>query len=218
MFDFRRNLCRSWRFLPAIPFLLFATGTMFAPLFAQKSTIEGELQFSGATKVEKSSGVWVDGQYVGYLNELKGAKKVTLIPGEHEIVVRQAGYEDFTRKITVEPGETLALRVKMRKALDNTWPTTTAELKVDIKPSRAAVFVDNRFLGHAGELGGSFHSMLLSPGPHRIKVELPGYKTFETEVSLVAGQKSSVSTELQRGSITEAGSLIHEPNPATHEN
>jgi hypothetical protein len=54
--------------------------------------ILGEIQLEGATKVEKTSGVWVDGQYLGYLRELKGSKKILLLPGEHEISVRQNGY------------------------------------------------------------------------------------------------------------------------------
>src|SRR5437870_2233846 len=45
----------------------------------------GELQLEGATKVEKTSGVWIDGQYLGYLDELKGTKKILLLPGEHKI-------------------------------------------------------------------------------------------------------------------------------------
>ena len=52
------------------------------------NAVLGEIQLEGATKVEKTSGVWVDGQYVGYLKELKGSKKVLLLPGEHEIAVR----------------------------------------------------------------------------------------------------------------------------------
>jgi hypothetical protein len=39
--------------------------------------------------------VWVDGQYVGYLNELKGSNKLLLLPGKHIITVRQNGYHDF---------------------------------------------------------------------------------------------------------------------------
>jgi hypothetical protein len=46
--------------------------------------------------------------------------------------------------------------------------------------------------------------MLISPGKHEIKVELPGYRTFETEVNLLAGQKSEVKTELAKGSIEQA--------------
>jgi len=52
--------------------------------------------------------------------------------------------------------------------------------------------------------------MLLSPGMHRIKVELPGYKTFESDVSLVGGQKSVVKTELAKGSSEQADTLINE--------
>jgi hypothetical protein len=192
----------------------FTVLSMAAPLLAQ-TTILGELTFKGASKVEKTSGVWIDGKYVGYLGELWGPKRILLLPGDHELAVRQAGYKDFTETLTVEPRELLLVPVKMQKETSDTWPSVTAELKVDVSPDRAAVFVDNRFLGHAGELGGAFHSMLLSPGTHKIKVELPGYQSFETDVTLVAGQKSVVKTNLAKGSIHKADALIDESsNPA----
>jgi len=65
---------------------------------AQSSKVLGEVKFEGATKVERDSGVWVDGGYVGYLKELKGDKKVLLLLGEHQIAVRQSGYDDFMQK------------------------------------------------------------------------------------------------------------------------
>jgi hypothetical protein len=182
-----------------------------------QTAILGELEFQAASKVEKTSGVWIDGQYVGYLGELKGKKKVLLLPGDHELSVRQAGYKDFTEKITVEPRVLRSVPVKMQKDTSEMWPTVTAQLKVDVQPDRAAVFVDDKFLGHAGELGGKFHSMLLSPGTHRIKVELPGYQTFETDVTLVAGQKSEVKTTLAAGSIHQADSLINQANNSSRE-
>ena len=55
------------------------------------SKVLGEVKLDGVSKVEKESGVWVDGNYVGYLKELKGDKKLLLLPGEHEIAVRQVG-------------------------------------------------------------------------------------------------------------------------------
>ena len=82
---------------------------------AQQNQVMGELQFSGTTKIERNSGVWVDGQYVGYLKELKGDKKVMLMPGDHEISVRQAGYQDFTKRIVVEPGQVQPFPVTMTK-------------------------------------------------------------------------------------------------------
>ena len=200
----------------------FIVGSLMASLFLAypvlaQSQVLGEVEFKGATKVEKTSGVWVDSQYVGYLKELKGSKKIILLPGEHEISVRQAGYNDFTKKVIVEPRLILTVSVRMEKATGVVWPTESAELKVDVHPDRAAVFVDDKFLGHAGELGGAFHSMLLSPGKHRIKVALPGYQTFETDVRLVTGQKSVVKTDLVEGSISQADSLIKEPAESEHE-
>jgi hypothetical protein len=189
---------------------LLALCFMSTPADAQNQ-IMGEVQFSSATKIEKTSGVWIDGQYVGYLKELKGAKKVMLLPGDHDISVRQSGYTDFAQKITVEPGQAQIVRVTMQKDQAVTWPTVTSTLKLDVQPKRAAVFLDDAFVGHAGEFGGAFHSMVMSPGKHRIKVELPGYQTFETEVNLLVGQKSEVKTELVKGSINQAGPLIKQP-------
>ena len=206
----------SWIGVAAVFISYFVLSPLVAPLKAQ-TAILGELEFQGASKVEKTSGVWVDGQYVGYLGELKGKKKVLLLPGDHELIVRQAGYKDFTEKVTVEPRVLRSIPVKMVKDRSETWPTVTAQLKVDVQPDRAAVFVDDKYLGHAGELGGKFHSMLLSPGTHRIKVELPGYQTFESDVTLVAGQKSEVKTTLAAGSIHQADSLINQANNSGQE-
>jgi len=192
-----------WRVVLASLVLFFAVSSVLA-----QNQIMGEINFTGATNVEKASGVWIDGQYVGYLKELKGQKKVVLLPGTHEISVRQAGYTDFTRQLTVEPGQKQLVRVTMQKAEGAIWPSTTATLKLDVKPKRAAVFVDDAFAGHAAEFGGVFDSMPLSPGKHRIKVALPGYQTFETEVNLLVDQKAEVKTELVKGSIEQAGPLI----------
>jgi hypothetical protein len=178
---------------------------------SQNNQVMGEVRFEGATKVERDSGVWVDGGYVGYLKELKGDKKVLLLPGEHQIAVRQSGYDDFLQKIVVEPGQTQIVRVVMHLMPLARNPDITATLKVTVQPGRAAVFLDEKYIGHASELGGAVHSLLISPGKHRIKVELPGYRSFETEVNLLAGQKSELKTELVKGSIQQASPAIKPP-------
>jgi hypothetical protein len=177
---------------------------------AQDSKLLGEVKFQGATKVERDSGVWVDGEYVGFLKELHGDKKLMLLPGDHEISVRQSGYDGFLQKIVVEPGQIQTVRVTIRLSPRAQITDVTATLKLSIEPGRAAVFVDDSYVGHASEFGG-LHSMLISPGKHRIKVGLPGYRTFETEVSLLAGQKSEVKTELVKGSIKQASPDIKHP-------
>lgn len=178
---------------------------------SQSNKVMGEVRFEGASKVERDSGVWIDGGYVGFLKELKGDKKVLLLPGEHQVEVRQAGYDTFTRKLVVEPGQVQIVRVAIHLLPGARVPDVTAMLKITVHPGRAAVFLDDKYVGHASELGGSVHALLISPGKHRIKIELPGYRTFETEVNLLQGQKSEVKTELVKGSIEQAGPDVKPP-------
>jgi PEGA domain len=171
----------------------------FAPnMSAQSNEVLGEVELVGATDVEKTSGVWVDGQYLGYLKELKGSKKILLLPGQHEIVVRQDGYQEFADKITVRPGEKQSVSVKMAKDPRFKMPSVFSEVKLSVTPDRAAVFVDDQFVGHVGEFGGVGKSLLVAPGHRKITISLPGYQTFSTEVDLAPNQKFQIKTDLIR--------------------
>ena len=177
--------------------LLFSVST----LPAQDSKIMGELHFDPATGIDRDAGIWIDGNYVGFVKELKSDrdKKVLLLPGKHTVTAREAGYNDWVSAVLVEPGQVHTLHIKMTPTPGAQEPPVTAQLKITVQPSRAAVFVDGEYVGHSGELGGALHSLLLAPGKHQIKVSLPGYRTFETEVTLIASQKSEVKTELLKG-------------------
>ncbi len=156
----------------------------------------GEIELEGASKVERDSGVWVDGQYLGYLKELHGSKKILLLPGTHDIAVRQDGYVDFRTTVTVQPGAKQLVMVKMEKDLRFQMPHTFAEIKLSVNPDRAAVFVDDLLVGHAGEFGGVAHSLLVAPGHRKISIRLPGYQAFNTEVDLAPNQKFDLKTNL----------------------
>lgn len=177
---------------------------------AQENEVLGEVEFDGQTNVEKTSGVWVDGQYVGYVKELKGSKKVLLLPGEHVISVRQNGYQDFVQTVVLQPGQTQIVRVTMDKAATGPMPADDelATIRIDVNPSRAAVFVDERFVGHVGEFGGVGKSMLVVPGAHRIRIALPGYETFESDINPRPRQKVEVKTDLVKSEIPVAEPLL----------
>ncbi|HKW66741.1 MAG TPA: PEGA domain-containing protein [Terriglobales bacterium] len=175
---------------------------------AADNQILAEVRFSGATSVERNAGVWVDGQYVGYLDELKGDKQILLLPGKHEFAVRQAGYKDFAEESVLEPGQVVMMKIRLMKDTSLPMPTQTAELKISVKPGRAAVFIDDRFIGHADEFSGLGHGLLVTPDKHRVRIALPGYQTFETEVTVRPNQKLKIETELVKGSITQAGPMI----------
>jgi hypothetical protein len=130
---------------------------------------QAELQFTPSGSAEKNAGVWVDGHYLGYVKELKGMKKVLLLPGTHEIVVRQAWYKEYVEQILFEPGTVHNMRLSMVKIPRTQTTDATAELKICAIPTRAAVFVDDQFAGHSDEFGGAGQAMLITPGQHKLR-------------------------------------------------
>ena len=197
---------RLWAWIIVLAFVSFLIGSVSA----QNSDVLGEVQFEGKTNVEKTSGVWVDSQYVGYLKELKESKKVLLLPGEHTISVRQNGYQDFTQTVVVQPGQTQIIRVTMDKAATGPMPADRelATIKINVNPSRAAVFLDGRFVGHVGEFGGLGRAMLVVPGAHQIRIALPGYSTFQTDINPLPRQKVEVKTDLVKSGVPVAEPLL----------
>ena len=188
--------------------LIIIFALVFASALWAGNEIMGEIEFEGKSKVEKTSGVWVDGQYVGYLKELKGSKTVLLLPGEHVITVRQNGYRDFVERVELKPGEKRVVRVAMEKGPTGAMPAVTATVKIAVNPERAAVFVDGLFVGHVAEFQGMGRGMLVAPGPHTIKIALPGYQTFETQINPAARQKVEVKTDLQKSAGNSTDPLI----------
>jgi hypothetical protein len=210
----------SSRFLQPAATAVFALAVLFcpSPSPAQNqnqnpvaNSVMGQVDFKGVMKSDKDSGVWVDNQYVGYVKELKGAKKVMLLPGAHEISIRQAGYLNEDQKVVIEPGKTALITVRLEKDPNATYSKVTSEVKLDVTPDRAAVFVDGAFAGSVSDFKGLGHGMLIAPGKHKIKIDLAGYRPFETEVNLLPNQKMTVKTDLVEGSILQADPAI-KPN------
>ncbi len=77
-------------------------------------------------------------------------------------------------------------------------------MRLDVQPGRAAVFLDDYYVGTVDEYYGVEHAMLVVPGKHNIKIALPGFRTFEAQVDLLPRQKFALRTDLMGGSINDA--------------
>jgi hypothetical protein len=173
-----------------------------------ENRVLAEVRFVAHNRAEKTAGVWVDGQYLGFVKELNGDKKMLLLPGKHEIVVRQAWYKDYVDDGVFEPGEVYTIDLVLAKDMRVVPKNATGELKISATPTRAAVFVDDQFAGHVDEFEGMGKAMLLTPGQHHVRIALPGYLPFETVVDLRPHQKLKIETALVRGSVSDAGALV----------
>lgn len=199
---------KASRMLYSVLGVLLLSALLLPPASRASNAVMGEIHFEGKSSVERTSGVWVDGEYVGYLKELTGSKKVMLLPGKHTIVIRQDGYKDFTEEVTIQRAEEHLVSVAMEKAATTPLSPITSVIKISANPSRAAVFVDGLFVGHVGEFNHWGRAMLVEPGFHQIRIALPGYETFETEITSQPEQKVVIKTDLLRSRVPIADPLL----------
>jgi hypothetical protein len=204
----------SYRVRTLIAYLLFAIVFAFSgpTAWAGSSDVLAEVTLKPSSKIEKAAGVWVDGQYLGYLKELKGSKKILLLPGRHQLTAKLTGYLDFETEFEVAAGQTHEVRVAMRENLTATYPDPDemARVKLKVEPSRAAVFVNDRYVGHVDQFRGFRKSLGLKPGTYKIHITLPGYQPFDTEITLLKQQNYSIETTLMKGGAEQQPLLSDE--------
>jgi len=169
----------------------------------------GEVEITAATRLERDAGVWVDGQYVGLVRDLRGSSRLVLVPGERQLSFKLIGYQDVEQTIVVEPGRMARYRITMNEAPDLTYPdeADTAQVRLTVEPAEAAVFVNGNYVGHVDRFDGR-KGMLLSAGAYRFTIALPGYQSFETELTLRAAQTYEIKTTLLAGSVEEQAELL----------
>jgi hypothetical protein len=98
--------------------------------------------------------------------------------------------------------------VMLQKDPQAQYAKVTAEIKLKVTPDRAAVFVDGNYAGTVHEFDGVGKAMLVAPGKHHVKIALPGYQSFDTDVDVLPRQKVTVATDLMMGSIQQADPSI----------
>ncbi len=133
------------------------------PIVAQQNT--GYLKVS----VDPGrAGVFVDGKYLGPAANFRVARKYTVAAGEHEVKLLEPRYEDIVTKVTIQAGKTTKVAETM-KALPLAKPPF-GRLRTITTDKFSAVYVNGRFMGHAGEFNNSVQGLLLSPGSYMVKV------------------------------------------------
>lgn len=164
-------------------------------------TKQAELRLIPETRVERMAGVWVDGQYVGYVDQFKGRDTLTLAPGKHLLVVRESGMEEMTRDLNLSAGGALDLMVKLMEPDPQTAiPGGPGELKVMVAPESAAVFVDGKFAGPAVQFGSIGRVLRLPVGKYEMKISQSGYKDYVTSVDISASERQTIEWRLEAAS------------------
>ncbi|WP_169302025.1 PEGA domain-containing protein [Thermococcus gammatolerans] len=121
-----------------------------------------------------------------YINETyKGKTPLTvdLMMGTYSIKLSKEGYQDYTLKVTLSPGESKTLSPSLTPAY--------GFLSVTSEPAGADVYIDGNYVGTT-----PLTNYKLSPGEHEVKIKKDGYKEYTKTVTITAGEKKTLSTSL----------------------
>jgi len=83
---------------------------------------------------------------------------------------------------------------------------------LNVKPNRADVWVDGRYVGEARDLDGYPSYLWLPEGPHRLQVQKGGYLLFDEPIDVRRGMRTELKLKLQPGESAPPGA---KPGAAT---
>ncbi|MBI4887734.1 MAG: PEGA domain-containing protein [Acidobacteria bacterium] len=72
------------------------------------------------------------------------------------------------------------------------------ELRLDVSPRHAQVFVDGYYAGVVDDFDGAFQALKLESGAYRIELIAPGYETLAFDVRMTPGQRIRYRGDLRR--------------------
>jgi len=114
------------------------------------------------------AGVFIDGKYVGPAANFKIARSYDVAPGEHEVKLADPRYQEIVKKVTITAGKTTVLKETM-VALPPAKPPF-GKLRIENPDHFAAVYVNDRFMGHVDEFSNFAQALLLNPGTYEVKI------------------------------------------------
>jgi hypothetical protein len=114
------------------------------------------------------AGVFIDGKYMGPAANFKIARTYEVGPGEHEVRLVDPPYEEIVKKVTITAGKKTVVKETM-VALPPAKPPF-GKLRVENADHFAAVYVNDRFMGHVDEFSNFAQALLLNPGTYEVKV------------------------------------------------
>lgn len=131
------------------------------------------------TSSPAGANVTLSGRYYG-----QTPLSIAVPPGNnHELSITRAGYHPLARTISITPEED--------RSLDLTLKAILGTVRIATHPPGARLIIDGEIRGEANQ------TVELPARKHAIRIELPGYMAFETEVTPQADLSQQLNVLLQ---------------------
>lgn len=156
-----------------------------------------------ASSSPSGANFYLDGSFRGQTTMMISG----LSSGSYFVELTKPGYQDWTGKVRVYPGQVTSVS----PTLAPVQSPTTGALSVTSNPSYAAVYLDESYQGQTAP-GTPLVISAVSAGSHTVTVRLSGYEDSVSAVTINSGQTTKVSAELTP-SGTGYGSLSVTSSP-----
>lgn len=114
------------------------------------------------------AGVFIDGKYVGPAANFKVGQTYQVAPGEHEIKLEDPRYQEIVKKVTIAAGKKTVMKETM-VALPPAKPPF-GRLRIENGDHFSAVYVNDRYMGHADEFDNFAQGLLINPGTYEVRI------------------------------------------------
>ena len=114
------------------------------------------------------AGVFVDGKYLGPAANFRVARTYPVAVGEHEVKLVEPRYEELTTKVTIQKGKKTTIHETLKELPPAKPPF--GRLRTESTDKFAAVYVNDKYMGHADEFSNSAQGLLLNPGEYNVKI------------------------------------------------
>ena len=122
--------------------------------------------------------VTISGQYYGQTPLF-----LALPPDDYQLLASRAGYEQYTRKFAIRSDKEQNLNLRLIPV--------TGQIRLAATPEGARLFIDDKPAGEADQ------TLELPARKHRLRIELPGYATWTTQVTPQPGLPQQLNVTLQ---------------------
>jgi len=141
------------------------------------------------TKVDPGrAGVFVDGKYVGPAGNFGASRKYALAPGEHKIKLVEPRYEEAEATVKIEAGKTAVLNQALKALPPAKGPF--GSLHTEAADKYTAVYVNEHFMGHAGEFNNHCQALKLPAGEYTVRLDPPNGQPGQTQKIKIEADKT----------------------------
>jgi hypothetical protein len=180
-----KNCKGSWGLITLWTLVLAAT-----PLAAQQG---GYLK--AKVNPGSSTGVFIDGKYVGPAANFGFARKYAVPQGEHEVMLVDPRYEQYSANFTITSGKTTTITQDLKPAPLAKPPFGMLRTQGG-NDKFAAVYVNDRYMGHIDEFNNFAQRLLLNPGDYTVKIVSPATgKEHEEKVKIETDKTTTVKVD-----------------------